>query len=839
MPLSVQCTNCNKRLQVPDALAGKRGKCPNCQTVLQIPLGPMPASQQPTVQKAMGKAPSVPESEKAVAALRPSPAAATPVPSAGVRPDAATTPGLLDVGPQADGSQPSRKELQRQILTGLGGRIEDVELTSDYKFGATLLACVMVALVIIYILMTVGAGVFIAWFSLVAVNSLREAAAAGRGVIFPALVYFALWTAAVLMFVALVRPLFARGDGDERRRTITRDSDPLVHHFVERIAAAVGAPVPSRIDVNTDVNASAGFRGGLFRPSQSELVLTLGLSLVAGLNSQQFAGVLAHELGHFTQKSSVRLTMLVKRISMWMGWASSSAYWDYKLAQFGGCLFLITFPARLLMRVPQWILRGLMMLSYLVCGYMVRQQEYDADRFETRVSGSACYETTARRLEVLGVAYRQSIGQLQFNHTEGRLGDNLPLLVLSNARQLPEKVHRELRRHIAKGKTGLFDSHPCARERIEAARKENSPGIYHVDLPAHLLFTNFLGLARNATWDFYRGIFGPSFQQSEMHPIGDLLERIEQEENSYKTLHRYFQGTFSVLRPIRLQGSTVDVPKDVKEAVAAMQRAREKVVSIAEAHRAVLKRFRKNDMLIVESTQARELLRSGFRVRKSDFSVPLGNIDTVTDVRRQAVHRMNGVCRELVQYEEAHSIRLWSALQLMHVEKVAGRMGGAGKLRSECSKLVSALAFINGKSEDLIQMRNTHAGLQALFTKLGSLHKQDLVNELVREIKDVYQRLARLRESLLLVGYPFDHANRGTTMADYALPAMPERDDIIQIYQAAEQLGMAMVSFYPRLAGRLAIMAEQVETLFGLAPLPEPPEEEDEEDEEEQAGEES
>lgn len=820
MPLSVQCTNCNKRLQVPDAMAGKRGKCPGCQTVLQIPATPGAASQQSAASR---------QKNPPATASKSPPTAAK---SASPLPDAAAAPGLLDITAQVNGPKPSRKELQRQILTGLEGRIEDVELTSDYKFGATLLTCVMIALVVTYILMTVGTGVFIVWFSMHALNALQEASAAGRGVVFSALIYFALWTAAVLMFIALVRPLFARGGGDERTRTITPDSDPLVHNFVQRIATAVGAPMPSRINVNTDVNASAGFRGGLFTSSQNELVLTLGLSLVAGLNTRQFAGVLAHELGHFTQQSSIRLTTLVRRISMWMAWASSSAYWDYRIAQFGGCVYLLTFPARLVMRVPQWILRGLLMIAHMVCGYMIRRQEFDADRFETRVCGSACYETTARQLEVLGVAYGQSISQLQFSYTEGRLGDNLPLLVLSNARQLPKKVHKDLRKSVAEGKTGLFDSHPCARERIEMAWKENSPGIYRVEQPAHLLFSNFLGLARNATWDYYRGVFGPSFKQSDMHPIGDLLERLEQEEKAYKTLHRYFQGTFTVLRPIKLQGSRVDAPKDAKEAVAALKSAREKVVSIAEAHRGVLKRFDKNDTLVFESTQARELLRAGFRVRKNDFSVPLGNIDKVTDIRRQAVNRMNGACRELVQYEDAHSVRLWSALQLMHVDKVANRMGSAKALHTECRKLVDALALINGKSEDLLQMRNTHAGLAALLSKLqGNTRNEDLINELIRELKDVHQRLVRLWDALGKVDYPFDHANRRTTMADYALPEMPEREYPFHVYFAVDHFVGAMASFYPRLAGRLAVMAEQVEALLGLEPLPEPPEEEEESEE--------
>lgn len=746
----------------------------------------------------------------------------------------APTPGLLDVAVQSQARQPSRQELQASILRGLEGRIDDVELTSDYRFGTFLVVSAMIAMVAIYLLLVVGAGAFIVWYVMYGFHAIQNTEGSGEGVFFSVL-YFIPLCVAVLTFFALVRPLFGRFDRDERIRTLTRQSDPLLYAFVERVAVAVGAPMPARINVDTDVNASAGFQGGLFNPSRNELVLTLGLSLIVGLNTRQFAGVLAHELGHFTQKSSIRMTALVIRISTWFSQAADPDYWDDMFAKTarstGGRFFLLVYLIRMAMKVPQWTFRGLLMLTYLVCGYMFRQREFDADRFETRVGGSACFESTTRRLEVLGVAYRGAIDDLQYGHGEGRLGDNLPLLVLSNAKQLPTKVHKALRKHVEESKTGLFDSHPCPRERIENAWREKTPGIYRVELPAHLLFSNFLGLARNATWDFYRGIFGPKFKQSDMHPIGDLLERIEQEEQAYKTLRRYYQGTFSVLRPIRLRGSSVDAPADVGSTVTALKNARQTVMATAEAHRNVVKRYDQADTLVIEATQARALFRAGFRVRKNDFSVPMRNVDQANDVSRQANARMNSACRELVQYEEAFSIRLWTALQLMHVEKVAARLENAQKLHEECHRLVDALAFLNGKSDDLLQLRNTHAALRSLFMQLrGHERDQELIREILRETKDVFERLARLRQSLAMVMYPFDHAKGNITMAEYALEEMPNRENPFHIYEAAEQFGMAMSAFYPRLAGRLAIMAEKVENLIGLTPLPEPPEEEEDEE---------
>jgi hypothetical protein len=37
MPIEISCTSCKKRLRVPDNAAGKRVKCPQCQSVLSVP----------------------------------------------------------------------------------------------------------------------------------------------------------------------------------------------------------------------------------------------------------------------------------------------------------------------------------------------------------------------------------------------------------------------------------------------------------------------------------------------------------------------------------------------------------------------------------------------------------------------------------------------------------------------------------------------------------------------------------------------------------------------------------------------------------------------------------
>src|SRR5262245_26890235 len=45
MPISVVCPQCGAKLNAPDSAAGKRVKCPKCQTAMLVP-EPLPASPE-------------------------------------------------------------------------------------------------------------------------------------------------------------------------------------------------------------------------------------------------------------------------------------------------------------------------------------------------------------------------------------------------------------------------------------------------------------------------------------------------------------------------------------------------------------------------------------------------------------------------------------------------------------------------------------------------------------------------------------------------------------------------------------------------------------------------
>src|SRR5690606_38463043 len=77
-------------------------------------------------------------------------------------------------------------------------------------------------------------------------------------------------------------------------------------------------PPPHRIDVGSGVTTAVRFQRGAASLLAGDRVLTIGVSLAAGLTMRQFAGALAHELGHCSQGVGMRLDYLIRAINGWL-----------------------------------------------------------------------------------------------------------------------------------------------------------------------------------------------------------------------------------------------------------------------------------------------------------------------------------------------------------------------------------------------------------------------------------------------------------------------------------------------------------------------------------------
>jgi len=290
----------------------------------------------------------------------------------------------------------------------------------------------------------------------------------------------------------------------------------------------VGAPKPKRIDVDCNVNASASFRRGILSMFSRDLVLTIGLPLVAGLSLREFGGVIAHELGHFSQGMGMRLTFLIRSIVAWfVRVVYQRDQWDDWLDQTSsdldiriGWIFLV---AQLFVMLGRWLLWLLLHIGFAISGIMLRQMEFDADRYETYFAGSETFGKTSRKLHLLNSASALAQVQLSASLDHRKLVDSLPSLITYHAHQMIKEALPIIEKEISQSKTGWFDSHPCDRDRIAAAERLAVPGIFQSNRSATDLFSDFGAQAAAATWNLYLGYFGPKVPRTAIQPLAEFV----------------------------------------------------------------------------------------------------------------------------------------------------------------------------------------------------------------------------------------------------------------------------------------------------------------------------
>lgn len=105
--------------------------------------------------------------------------------------------------------------------------------------------------------------------------------------------------------LAIIKSLFVYSHSEyPNRLEITQSEAPSLFKLIEEISNSVGEKMPKHVYISPDVNACVFYNKpfiSLF--FQSRKNLEVGLGLLFGLNRQEFKAVIAHEYGHFGQKS--------------------------------------------------------------------------------------------------------------------------------------------------------------------------------------------------------------------------------------------------------------------------------------------------------------------------------------------------------------------------------------------------------------------------------------------------------------------------------------------------------------------------------------------------------
>ncbi len=235
---------------------------------------------------------------------------------------------------------------------------------------------------------------------------------------FTLLLKFGSIAASLMLFAFLLKFLLTRHDTDDNPlyTEITEEEHPRLFAFVRQLCQETQAPFPHKIFVSHEINAAVFYNStilSLFLPVRKNLLI--GLGFVNSVNLTEFKAVLAHEFGHFSQKSMKlgSYIYVANRIIHEMVYGRNQ--WDEWFDQWRGADFRLSVFAWLLTPVV-WTLRKGMSLIYqvinLIHASLSRQMEFNADLVAVSVTGSNAIVNALHKLGTSGEAFAFSNGQV-------------------------------------------------------------------------------------------------------------------------------------------------------------------------------------------------------------------------------------------------------------------------------------------------------------------------------------------------------------------------------------------------------------------------------------------
>jgi hypothetical protein len=706
------------------------------------------------------------------------------------------------------------------------GAIRPVRRTLTYRFAVLMSLGVMLLTPLVY-LAIIGATGFAVYYHAVNHTGILTAVR-GRGVVLAAIAYTAPLVVGPILIFFMFKPFFSRPRREERRRSLVRQNEPLLFEFVDKVCDAVRAPRPKRIDVDCQLNASASFRRGFLSFLGSDLVLTIGMPLVAGLSLREFGGVLAHEFGHFSQGAGMRLTYVLRSVSNWL---ARSVYqrdnWDEWLESTAQSVDLRVGWVLLLAQGMVWatrrILALLLHLSMAISGYALRQMEYDADRYEARFAGSDAFESTTRKMGYLGAALQTAYNQLGRMQREGALVDDLPRLVVLNETRFEPNFKRGIDEQITKATTGWFDTHPASRDRIRNAHAEQAEGVFRLDRPASDLFRDFDAQSRAATWELYRDALGEHVDRASLRPVAQVDGAHAKEQEQTTALVRYSQKLWRPTRRIGLTRDCIEPTTNAKESAAELRTLRGAFEESLAEQKDLLRQW---SQLRERSGQARTyqaLHRSGVVFKKGTTDAAFASADACA----QTLSKSEVAAARLGNRLESHDLRLAhglrAALRLAANDAIAKQLKDGSAMQQKLRAIVPALIAIDGQIETLNSLRDDSQIADSLVTAIQrSGATEELVGQLFATARRTHPRLTQVRDVLAVAAWPYREDRSEMTLGSYLVPAAPSAEELGPFVSALSDSLDRALDAQVRLMSDLCTIAETVESALKLPRLPEP-----------------
>jgi hypothetical protein len=569
----------------------------------------------------------------------------------------------------------------------------------------------------------------------------------------------------------------------------------------------LGAPIPSRVDVQLGVNASASFRAGFSSLFGNDIMLTLGLPLIAGLNCSELAGVLAHELGHFRQRVAMRFGYIIGSINRWFGRAvyqrdELDAALE-EIAESGGFGLFVFLMARPAIGITRGILFVLMLCSHALNSFMSRQMEFNADACSLAVTGTEVFLRLNRKLRILDFSESQIFEQLK-GRVQPRMPDDLSTYVAIMATQYAGETQGKIFKAAASYKAKWYDSHPSDARRDERARKANLPGLIHDTRPATSLFGNFSKLSKELTSICYGSLRRPITRaqlfQVEAPDVG-VPDTTKQEA----AIKKFFGGLGPIMKPLLLDKERRLTPGNSAEKLEQLRQLQQflKSSNLLEKREAL----KQNDANLLHALQQQALLQAG--LLNFDTGIPPAPDTAVL----QSSEDWNRLCTEIEPFDNAAVQRLMLLLSLVRITPGAAGAANAEELQDEVTGLLHLFGVLSAAFPAVLILRRHFARLQVLLPYHNQPGAASIETVLATEATETSGIIEQIHQALGSTAYPFQHMRANISVVEYIRAKEFDPDAVRMTYKEAESHLQMLFALYLQVLGRLVEVASQVESV--------------------------
>lgn len=357
---------------------------------------------------------------------------------------------------------------------------------------------------------------------------------------------------------------------------VHEEEEPALFDFIAKVVAETGTEFPKRVYLSADVNASVFYDSSfwsMFFPVRKNL--QIGVGLVNAVTLLELKAILAHEFGHFSQRS-MKLGSYVYHVnhmiynllyendsydSLVSRWANASGFF----AVFAGL-------AVKLVQGIQWILRKLYESVNVTYLGLSREMEFHADAVAANVVGAQPLVAALLRLELANYALDGVVSYYYERIPHGIISRNvypkqkrlMNFLAaksrLSIKHGFPVVTLAQVKRYN-KSKLVVVDqwaSHPGMEERITALSGFQLVKEKDTYMPASDVFSNVQGIQQAMT----SHLFSLVARSDEMIYEGEkeFLDAYMKRSRA-NTFHEIFNGYYDNKSPgtIGLEASSPEV----------------------------------------------------------------------------------------------------------------------------------------------------------------------------------------------------------------------------------------------------------------------------------------